>query len=189
VQLRNKVIVGGLALTAMLAVAPKIKAVSPTMVQVVNALDQWVPVGNVFEPGLNPVELVQQITQDGAAITAYTVPAGKRLVIRAVSMDCYNTSTPIVSGYVNSVPVNGAVTGFSYPMLPYSVALTNGTYHTTANAQVLQYADPQATVSVAVQSLAAFNGHTGLGVNGGCVATVSGYLVTLPLTITAPIIN
>src|SRR5580698_1096452 len=100
-KFQTKTIAAGLSLAALLALVPRIKAVSPTLVEVVNSLDEWIPTGSIDEPGRAPVLVQISVTQDATATPVYTVPAGKRLVIKEVTLSC-TTLSPVVSGFVNT---------------------------------------------------------------------------------------
>jgi hypothetical protein len=167
-QFRTKAITAGMVLVAALAVfVPKVKAVALTYVQVLNSLAQWVPTGNIDEPGRNPVEVHVGVTSPNVFISAYAVPANRRFVIQQISADCV-TQTDVVLGSLHTT-VNGAdeVAFFSSPN-QFNLGFNQ---ESVFSVPVHYYADPGTNVEVAVKALGAFN--------GSCNITLAGYLVNL----------
>jgi hypothetical protein len=184
-KLRTKTIAASLSLAALLVLAPRIKAVSPTLVEVVNSLDEWIPTGSIDEPGRAPVLVQISVTQDATATPVYSVPAGKRLVIKEVTLSC-TTLSPVVSGLVNTTVGSANVDTF-FPITSGSVPFYQQSLVVTAgNALMQTYSDPQTRVELALQTAKILStGQSGFGPNGNCQGSLSGYLATLPITITA----
>lgn len=164
-----KVAISAAALLALLALAaPKVKALTLTYVQVLNALSQWVPTGSVFEPGLNPV-MVANITSpinDNNEHAIYTVPEGKRLVVQHASATCQGAADFAVH------TIEGAFNYTTWVTPPFFNFQFGGSSSTIFSAQITAYADPGTTVDVGFGAL------SGQKLNS-CTATIAGYLVSL----------
>ncbi|HTX38307.1 MAG TPA: hypothetical protein VME43_24935 [Bryobacteraceae bacterium] len=170
-QTRTKIVMSAAAI-ALVVLAPKVRAITPTLVQVVNNLSQWVPTASVDEPGRNPIEATLNITADDTSTEIYQVPDGFRLVIKQISALCL-TQTPVVSGVILTT-VGGTRYGGPFAMCPTAKMQSDPTLQESVGSIPVEYfADPGTRVLLGMISV------NGFGATGACQATIAGYLVAL----------